>query len=344
MLGVSSFNFLSTKILEFQNMNHKISIICPTFNVGPRMRDTLDGILAQTYLDWELLVMDGGSNDETVDLVKSYSAKDSRIKIYSEPDEGTLHACEKGLALASGDFLIIACGQDYFTDPNWFSIAIKVLEGDEQISLVWALGRGITEEGRDVGTNASYSHFIEGRGRWKSFRVFLNKSLVIAKVLLFSSWQNKKFIISKIFSSTASLRIHSITASGFPQNQFPQKEDWFFYWLKTGLVFPDQCLVVSMRVYLECAPRYKMGSKRANSFNDFIFNFNVKGYLAYFVPAYVGYGLLHATSSGHRAAKEIHLESEKYFNAISSFRKNKSGQTFTFLDRNGNAVSKRVIK
>lgn len=287
--------------------------------------------------------MDGGSKDGTVAMVESYIANDPRIKIYSEPDEGALHALEKGLTRATGDYLILACGQDYFSDPNWFSVAMKVLEEDKQVSLVWALGRGITEEGKDIGTNASYAHFIDGRGKLEVLWIFIIKCLDIAKNLLFAGWEKKKFTLRKIFSKAAPLRVHSITTSGFTKEKFPQKEDWFFYWLKTGLVFPDQCLVVSKKVYVECAPRYNIGSKRLNSFGDFVFNFNTKGYMAYFIPAYVGYGLLHASSSGNRAARGIYLEAEKYFSMIQAFKKNNLGKMITFRDRDGNFVSERKV-
>jgi glycosyltransferase involved in cell wall biosynthesis len=321
----------------------KLSVICTAFNAGPRMKDTLEGIIAQTYKDWELLVMDGASKDGTVELIKSYCARDPRIKIFSEPDEGPLHAYEKGLARAAGDYLIFTCGQDYFSDSDWFSTALEILEKDKQIALVWALGRGITEDGREIGTNAAYKHFVEGRGRTKSFGVFISKCIEVAGVLLFGSWEKKKFLLQKIFSKSAGLRIRSITAPGFAEGKFPQKEDWFFYWLKTGLTFPDQCLVVSKKVYLECAPRYEMGSKRVNSFGDFIFNFQTKGYLPYFVPRYVGYGLLHAGSSGNRAAGELQHEDERYLEMIRVFREKSAGKTITFRDRDSKPVSERKI-
>lgn len=325
-----------------QNMSPKISVICTAFNAGPHMKDTLEGIISQTYKNWELLVMDGGSTDGTVEMIKNYCTRDPRVKIYSESDEGPLHAFEKGLARAVGDYLIFICGQDFFTDPNWFSDAVKVLDGDKQISLVWALGRGIMESGENMGTNSSYAHFIEGRGKFKTVSIFVSKFFEIMKDLLFANRERKKFLFRKIFSKSAPLRMRSITA-GFAESKLPQKEDWFFYWLKTGLMFPDQCLVVSKSVYMECAPRYELGSKRVNSFGDFIFNFNTRGYMAYCIPKYVGYGLLHASSSGNRAARELYIEAEKYLDGVHAFGEKHLGKTMVFRDREGNVVSERKV-
>ncbi len=231
-------------------MNPKLSVLCVTFNAGPRMEDTLEGVVFQTYQNWELLVMDGGSKDGTVEMVKEYGRRDPRIKIYSEPDEGPLHACEKGLAIAKGDYLIFICGQDFFTDENWFSEAVDVLERDRNVSLVWALGFGVTEDGKKVATNASYSHFVEGRGWLGALGVFASKALEVVKTVLFGDRERRKFLLRKIFSGTAPFRMRSIIAPGFRRGKLPQKEDWFFYWLKTGLVFPDQAIVVSKNVYV----------------------------------------------------------------------------------------------
>lgn len=325
-------------------MSKKISVICTAFNAGPHMKDTLKGVISQTYKDWELLVMDGGSKDGTVEMVKEYSARDPRVKLHSEPDEGALHAYEKGLAIAAGDFLVFTCGQDFFSDSQWFSDAIKVLNTDKQVSLVWALGRGITEDGKDVGTNASYAHFVERRGKFKTAAILVGKSLDIAKDLIFADRDRRKFLLRKIFSKSAPLRVQSITATGLMEGNPPQKEDWFFYWLKTGLMFPDQCIMVSKKAYVECASRYKLGSRRVNSFGDFIFNFNTHGYLAYCIPKYVGYGLLHASSSGNRAARELYIEAEKYLDMVQAFREKHVGKTIVFKDRTGNKVSERKIE
>ena len=61
-------------------MNDKVSIIVPCYNQAQFLSQCLDSILAQTYTDWECIVIDDGSSDNSFDLAKEYCRKDSRFK------------------------------------------------------------------------------------------------------------------------------------------------------------------------------------------------------------------------------------------------------------------------
>src|SRR5690606_26958451 len=63
-----------------------VSIIIPTFNRAHLIGETLDSVLAQTYLNWECIVVDDGSTDDTDALMSEYIAKDSRFQYYHRPD------------------------------------------------------------------------------------------------------------------------------------------------------------------------------------------------------------------------------------------------------------------
>ena len=65
----------------------KISIITATYNSGRTVRDTLESVLRQTYGNYELIVKDGGSKDNTLDICREYMQRfDGRMRILSEPD------------------------------------------------------------------------------------------------------------------------------------------------------------------------------------------------------------------------------------------------------------------
>jgi len=81
----------------------KISIITPSFNQGKYIEDTILSVLLQGYPDVEHIIIDGGSTDETLEIVKTYAQ--SLAKIISEPDNGQSEAINKGMRLASGDIL-----------------------------------------------------------------------------------------------------------------------------------------------------------------------------------------------------------------------------------------------
>ncbi|WP_299550030.1 glycosyltransferase family 2 protein [Seonamhaeicola sp.] len=92
-------------------MNPLISIIIPTYNRASFIGKTLDSILAQTYKNWECIIVDDGSTDNTAKVVATYCDKDDRFQYHSRPDNRTkgANACRNyGFELSKGDYI------------NWF--------------------------------------------------------------------------------------------------------------------------------------------------------------------------------------------------------------------------------
>ena len=81
----------------------KISVVTPTFNGIVTLHETIESVLAQDYRNWEHIVVDGGSTDGTVDLLRTYS----HLQWVSEKDKGHYHAMNKGIDRASGEVVAI---------------------------------------------------------------------------------------------------------------------------------------------------------------------------------------------------------------------------------------------
>lgn len=94
----------------------KLSIIIPTYNSSRVLRRALDSILYQTFTDYEVLIMDGASSDDTVMVAESYN--NSKIKVYSEPDKGIYDAMNKGILKSSGEWLYFLGSDDWLYDDN----------------------------------------------------------------------------------------------------------------------------------------------------------------------------------------------------------------------------------
>ena len=280
----------------------RISVICPVLNVEKYISETIETVLSQTYKDWELLIMNGVSNDRTLEIVNSYAGKYTNIRVYSSKDECMWQAFEWGLNLAKGEFVCFLGGQDGYSDKDWFSKCIEVFDKNKDVSLTWGLCHARDVSGNLVGTNESYTNFIETRNRFDAFLIGVKKFLKILKDLLLGSFKRKKVLLEKIFSRTASLRVNAFIQTGF-NGRFPQKEDWFLYWLKTGLCFPDQGMLVVKNVLLDCTTKYEK-TRNQDELNDFLFNFNARGYLAYYVPTFVVLGNLHEDSGSSRRVLE----------------------------------------
>jgi glycosyltransferase involved in cell wall biosynthesis len=92
----------------------KISIITVCYNAGKTIRHTLESVLGQSYADIEYIVVDGGSKDETFQIINEYSTKISRF--ISEPDRGMYDAINKGIGMATGDIIAILNADDVYAN------------------------------------------------------------------------------------------------------------------------------------------------------------------------------------------------------------------------------------
>jgi glycosyltransferase involved in cell wall biosynthesis len=126
----------------------KISIIIPTFNAAKTLAATLESIINQTFRDFEVLIIDGLSTDDTVMIAKNYT--DSRIKIISEKDKGIYDAMNKGIDKAAGEWLYFLGSDDTLFSPtaleNIFTkydlATTKIVYGNVQFKLSKAIYDG----------------------------------------------------------------------------------------------------------------------------------------------------------------------------------------------------------
>jgi len=109
------------------------TVITVSFNNATTIRQTIESVLSQTHPDIEYLLIDGGSTDGTIDIVKEYGDKISWV---SEPDPGLYHAMNKGWKQATGEFLGYLNADDFFDNPDVIASMVNVLRVQPNI---WAL-------------------------------------------------------------------------------------------------------------------------------------------------------------------------------------------------------------
>jgi len=112
-----------------------VSILIPSFNQGRFLPATLDSILEQEYRPLEIVVMDGGSTDDTVEVLRDYSARHPEIRWRSEPDDGPADAVNKCLAEACGVYAGIQSSDDVYR-PGAIAEGIAELASDSGLGLV----------------------------------------------------------------------------------------------------------------------------------------------------------------------------------------------------------------
>lgn len=113
--------------------NPKFSIITVTYNSKQTVEQTIQSVLAQTYGDFEYVIVDGASTDGTADIVSQYSEKDKRIHFISEPDEGIYDAMNKGIAMASGEAIALLNSDDYYEIDALEKIARCLPDSDKYV-------------------------------------------------------------------------------------------------------------------------------------------------------------------------------------------------------------------
>lgn len=112
----------------------KISIITATWNSGATLRDTMESVLSQDYTDFEHLIIDGGSTDNTLDIVRELEPRYSgKLKWISERDRGIYDAMNKGIMMATGDVIGILNSDDFYTSTDILS---TVADGIQQYDAV----------------------------------------------------------------------------------------------------------------------------------------------------------------------------------------------------------------
>lgn len=113
----------------------KISIVTATYNSGATLCDTLESILNQSYTDYEVLIIDGGSTDNTKRIIDEYVPKfDRRLKWYSGRDKGLYDAMNKGIARATGDVIGILNSDDFYACPG---VLKEIAKGCGEVDAVY---------------------------------------------------------------------------------------------------------------------------------------------------------------------------------------------------------------
>lgn len=180
------WDFASTEIPNkkmYAKLWPKISVITPSFNQGKFLEETIRSVLLQGYPNIEYIIMDGGSSDESLGIIRKYERWISYW--VSEKDNGQVDAVNRGVEISSGDIVSWLNSDDILLPECLFKVAQKFLE-NSQARIVFGERFNIDESGefldyqRLSGRAVKLSHVIF-MGRWPFYQeaVFIKRSLWI---------------------------------------------------------------------------------------------------------------------------------------------------------------------
>lgn len=122
--------------------NPTISVIIPVFNAARTLSRCLDSIIAQDFKDFEVILVDDGSTDESGKICDEYSVKDKRFIAFHKENGGVSFARNIGLSKAKGEYISF-CDADDYVETNWLSVFVDGMHGhDMVVSSVNQIGNG----------------------------------------------------------------------------------------------------------------------------------------------------------------------------------------------------------
>lgn len=147
------------------HVHPKFSIITVTYNAGAVLEDTIQSVITQTYRNVEYIIVDGGSKDHTLDIISRY--REHIHTLVSEPDKGLYDAMNKGIRLATGDYLCFLNAGDELHEDDTLQLMVHSITGTELPDVLYGETAIVDEEG----------HFLRMRRlsapedlNWKSFK------------------------------------------------------------------------------------------------------------------------------------------------------------------------------
>jgi glycosyltransferase involved in cell wall biosynthesis len=147
-----------------------ISVVMSAYNAADYLRESIDSILAQTFGDWEFIIIDDGSTDETLAILRQYESREKRFRIISRPNTGLTKALNEAVAAARGEF-IARMDADDISLPQRFEKQIAYLRASPdcvllgaQIELIDPLGLKIALDHRKLNHDEIEAELLAGKG------------------------------------------------------------------------------------------------------------------------------------------------------------------------------------
>jgi len=158
-----------------------VSIIMPAYNAEKYIAEAIESIIAQTYTNWELLIADDGSTDNTKDIIEAYCGKDKRIKAYhNQTNQKLLKTRNKLIAKAKGDYITFQDADDY-SHTERLEKQVKCFLNDHNLGLVGTFVQIVDDKGSKIRVHKKPVEHDDILKRLQVYNAFGGATMMIGK-------------------------------------------------------------------------------------------------------------------------------------------------------------------
>jgi glycosyltransferase involved in cell wall biosynthesis len=209
---------------------YKVSVIVPNYNHALYLPQRIDSILSQTYKDFELILMDDNSSDDSRRILESYDTLPNVRLVFNETNSGSsFKQWNKGMKQSSGEYIWIAESDD-IAEKEFLSTLVQILDNNPEVAIAYTQSYEINEKG-DI------------TGNWFNFTKELHVSKWSADFIMPGNEMIKKYMIYHNCLPNASavlFRKSSAQKIGMADESFKLNGDWLFWVMlmeKSSLAF-----------------------------------------------------------------------------------------------------------
>lgn len=134
-----------------------LSIVIPSYNHALYIGEAIESVINQTYQNWELLIIDDGSKDNSIDVIEQFVKKDSRIRLIVQENAGAHNAINRGLGMANGKYLAILNSDDIYEEDR-FAIMIEEMEKNPELEFTCSYINIINSKGKKLGVKEGWKN------------------------------------------------------------------------------------------------------------------------------------------------------------------------------------------
>ncbi|CAH1553005.1 glycosyltransferase [Vibrio rotiferianus] len=137
--------------------NPLVSIILPVFNAERYISQTLESLIEQTYDNYELIILDDGSNDNSLSIIKSFATRSGKVKVISRENKGLIASLNELLSLCQGQYIARADADDIYIQDR-IEKQVKYLQSNPDIAVVGTSYNHISENGTYLSSRRQLIH------------------------------------------------------------------------------------------------------------------------------------------------------------------------------------------